>query len=133
MFSTENDVRDLSEARLKEAYEELGKLNYSDDQRRKVLDEVKILADIDSQMAQNEEQRLNNNAKNSIEEEKLVIEKMKLENDRARMKFDIGKVFVYTLGGIGMQFSSYLLDTWFQKIPACQRFSEKLHDMIVRK
>ena len=133
MLNDEMSVEELVEKRLKENFEELGRRNYDDPNRSKIASEAKTLSEIKVALDSNELTRLNNNAKNDIEEQKLFIEQKKLENERKKIGADIGKVIVYTVGSFGLGIGGYLMDTIFQKSPFLQRLAEKTHDLIVRK
>ena len=128
-----SNVRDLIEEREREALEELGRLKTDDPNRGKVLAEVKTIAEIRNSYDQTELTRLNNNAKNSIEEEKLVVEQQKVKNDTKRIRAELGKAAMFIAGGFIGNFGSYLLDTCFQKFTPLQRFADKLHEFSMRK
>lgn len=128
-----SNVRDLIEEREREALEELGRLKSDDPNRGKVLAEVKTIAEIRNSYDQTELTRLNNNAKNSIEEEKLIVEQEKVKTDRKRVKAELGKAAMFIIGGFVGNFGSYLLDTCFQKFTPLQRFADRLHEFSMRK
>lgn len=132
-MSEEMSTMELLEQREHEVYEELGRLNFGDPERGKLLNEAKMYSDIRNAADQTEMTRLNNNAKNDIEERKLDIEAEKAKNDRRRMRTELAKAGIFMLGGLSSSFLSYGMDEWFQKYQPLQRFSEKLHDFIVRK
>ena len=133
MPTDEVSAMDLLEQREKEAYEELGRLKHDDPNRKNLLSEVKIYSDIRVANNETEQARLNNNAKNDLEEERLIIEKQKLKNDKARIRWDFGKGVLYFLAGMTSGVSSYMLDSWFQNYKPLTRFQERLHDMITKK
>ena len=124
---------ELMDAREKELYLELGKLEFDDPKRQKLIQEAKTIADIKNAYESTENARLNNNAKNSIEEEKLVIEAGRLKNERRRNVVEIVKIGLYVVAGVGINFASYALDPWLQRDNRMQRFGERVHDLLTRK
>lgn len=124
---------ELMEEREKEIYVELGKLKFDDPKRQKLMAEAKSLADIKNAYETTENNRLNNNARNDIEEQKLVIEEAKLRNDKRRIGVDIARIIVYTIAGFGLNVASYTMDSWFQKDSRMQKFAERVHDMLTKK
>lgn len=126
-------TRELIEKQENEAWEELGKLKFDDPNRGKVLAEAKAIAEVRNSFDQTELNRLNNNERNSIEEEKLVIEQQKVKNDTKRIRAELGKAAMFIAGGFIGNFGSYLLDTCFQKFTPLQRFADKLHEFSMRK
>jgi len=133
MEEKEMSTMELLEKREHEAYEELGKLNYGDENRGKVLNELKTLASIRNDYDQTELSRLNNIAKNDIEDRKLDVESEKIKNDKRRMWSEVGKAVLYFVGGFGSMFSSYMMSEWFQRDTQLHRFGEKLHDQITKR
>ena len=133
MPENEMSTLDLLEQREREGYEELGKLKYDDPIRGKVLNELKTLSDIRNDFESQEQTRLNNNAKNDIEEQKLVIESEKIRNEKKRIGAEVGKAVLYFVGGFSSMFGSYMLGEWFQKDSSMHRFGERLHDMITKR
>lgn len=133
MPENEMSTLDLLEQREREGYEELGRLKYDDPLRGKVLNEVKTYSDIRIAFESQEQTRLNNNAKNDIEEQKLVIESEKIRNEKKRIGADVGKAVLYFVGGFSSMVGSYMLGEWFQKDSSMHRFGERLYDMITRK
>lgn len=121
------------EKRIQEAIEELGKLNFDDPNRGKLLNEIKTLKELQIAEQQTDDSRMNNSARNDIEEQKLQIEEQKVKNDRRKNGTDIAKLVVYGLLGVGMSFSSYMMDNWFHKDTGMYRFGEKMHDFLIRK
>lgn len=126
-------TRELMESVEKEVYIELKKLPLDDPKREKLLKEAKQHSDIRLAEDEAEQSRLQDHARNDIEEARLLIDQQKVENDKARNRIDIGKIIIYLLAGIGVNLASYLLDPWFQKDNRMQKFGEKIHDFLVRR
>ncbi len=80
----EADNLELYEKREHELLEELGKLQPNDPNRKPIVQELNTIASIKATYNQNELTRLNNNARNDIEEQKLIIEQEKIRNDKRR-------------------------------------------------
>ena len=124
---------ELLERREQEAYVELGKLNYDDPNRKKILDEAEAYSRIRNAYDSAEQKRLDAYAKNEIEEHKLAVEEAKVGNDKRKTWVDFAKEVLFLVGGFCSGVSGYMLDTWFQKDTRMQRFSEKVHDALLRK
>jgi hypothetical protein len=110
MFDEARDNLELYEIREKEILEELGRLNMDDPKREKLWKELDTNARIRKAYSDSEQERLNNNAKNDIEEAKLVIEEKKLENDKNRTKTSVIQTILYILAGVGSYCASYHME-----------------------
>lgn len=126
-------TQELLEKREKETYLELGKLTPTDPNYGKILSAAKTYSEIRNTYDSAEQKRLDTYAKNEIEEHKLQVEEAKVKNDKRRTWVDFAKAGLFLMGGFFSGFSGYMLDTWFQKDTRMQRFSEKVHDAILRK
>lgn len=126
-------TQELLETREKEVYLALGKVGFDDPKRQKLMNEAKTFSEIRIANEQSENNRLNNNARNDIEEQKLVIENERIKVDKRRTAVDIAKIVVYTVAGIAINITSYMMDPWFQKDSRMQRFGERIHDMLTKR
>ena len=126
-------TQELMEKQEKEAYLELGKLGYEDANRKKILDELEVRSRIRIAYDTAEQKRLDNYAKNEIEERRITVEEEKAKNEKKRIGADVTKAIIFLVGGFFSGFSGYMLDTWFQKDPRMSRFQEKVHDAILKK
>ena len=107
MFDNQEDVMDLNEARLKELYLELSRMDPKDPKYKIVAENIEILSKVRDSEKQTELRRLDNNAKMDIEEQRLIIEQQKLMNDKARTRGEwIGR-FVYGILVMGCAYLSY--------------------------
>lgn len=106
----ENDNLSLYEARENELLLELGKLKMDDPKRGPILKELDTIASIRQSYETNEQTRLNNNARNDIEEQKLVIEQKKLENDARRTNMTGWQTGLYVFTAFFSGFMSYHMD-----------------------
>ena len=129
----EMDISEMREKRIREAYEELGATKFEDANRGKLMNEIKTLEELRLSESQAETTRLNNNEKNSIEEEKLAVERERLKLDRKKVRSTWGQIAAYFIAGFGSFGASYFLDPWFQKNPNFMKFSERLRDQILKK
>ena len=84
MFETQEDVMELNEARLVQLYKELDRYEPTDPNYKKIVENIEDLSRVLETYKQIELKRLDNNAKNDIEEQKLVIDMQKVQNDKAR-------------------------------------------------
>ena len=128
----ETDTRDLLKKRINEGLEELKELEDSTERKKKV-DEIKILADVDVAYEKSENDRHNNNWKNELDEQRLLIDEKKLKTDRARVGVDVGKTIFFGLLGISSSIGSYFLGSFLQKDGKLDKFGEKLNDFMMRK
>ena len=128
----ETDTRDLLKQRVNEGLEKLANIEDSTERKKKV-DEIKILADIDNAYEQNEQTRLNNNWKNELDEQRLINEQKKLKAEKTRIGVDIGKTIFFGIVGIGSSIGSYFLGTFLQKDGKLDKFGERLNDFIMKK
>lgn len=126
-------TQELLEKREQEVYIELGKLEPTDPNYGKVLEAAKKYSEIRNTYETAEQTRLNNYAKNEVEMAKVDVEAKKAANDKRRTWVDLAKAGLFLIGGFASGFSGYMLDTWFQKDTRMQRFSEKVHDQIMKK
>lgn len=116
MFDTQEDVMELNEARLAQLYHDLERYEPTDPNYKKIAENIEILSRVSDSHGQVELKRLDNNAKNDIEEQKLVIEMQKVQAEKARTKSEwFGRVFNAMLIG-GSAYFSYNQD--LLKVPA---------------
>lgn len=128
----ETDTRDLLKKRINESLEELENLDDTTE-RRKKIDEIKTLSDVDIAYERNENDKYSNNWKNELEEEKLKLDEAKLKTERARVGVDVGKTIFFGLLGISSSIGSYFLGSFLQKDGKLDRFGEKLNDFMMKK
>lgn len=126
-------ISELRETRVKAAYLELGRMNYDDPNRKKVLDEIEVYSRVDNAYEQTEQKRLDNYVKNELEERRIRVEEAKVKNDKQRNGTDVFKAILFCVGGFLSGFSGYMFDTWFQKDKTMGRLQDKLQDLIVKK
>ena len=126
------NTNDLREKQIHDAYVELGRLKYDDPNRGKVLSEIKSLEEIKRDEENAETTRLNNNARNDIEEQKIDVERERCSIEKRKIRSTWGQIAAYFIAGFGSLGASYLLDPWFQKNPNFTKFSEKLRDKILK-
>lgn len=105
----ENNL-DLYEKREHEVLERLGKTEHDDPNRKNLVNELTALSSIRVSYEQTEQTRLNNNARNDIDEEKLRIEQGKLENEKERNKTIMLQSLLSLLVGVGLTMKSYHMD-----------------------
>lgn len=125
------DTRELLKQNINEGLEELANIDDATERKKKV-DEVKILADIDLAYEKSEQEKYNNNWSNEIKEEQLKLDQKKLKNEKMRLGVDVGKTFFYGFLGVGSSIGSYFLGSFLQKDNKLDRFGEKLTDFVGR-
>lgn len=128
----ENDTRELLKERMNEGLEKLKDIEDSTERKKKV-DEIKVLADIDVAYEKTEQDKYNNNWKNELDEEKLKLDQKKLKTEKARLGVDVGKTIFFGIVGIGSSIGSYFLGSFLQKDGKLDKFGERLNEFIMRK
>lgn len=126
-------IDELREDQLRGAYIELKDLKRDDPNYGKVMNEIKTLEEIKLSSEQAESNRLNNNAKISVEEEKIMVDRERNQIERKKVRSVWGQIGAYFVMGFGSFGMSYVLEPWFQKNPNIQRFSERCRDLILKK
>lgn len=104
------DNLDLYEEREHEVLEQLGRMSMDDANRKALVSELTALSSIRNSYEQTEQTRLNNNARNDIEEQKLVIEEEKVKNDKKRTIAMWVQTFLSVGVGGYLTFKSYNMD-----------------------
>lgn len=132
MPENEMSNSDLLEQSIHDAYEELNRLKFGDENRGKVLNEIKILEDIQQKASDSESARLNNNARNDIEESKLEIERQKVAVERKKVRSAWRQTLVYAFVGTLSTGLSFFAEPWFQKNQTLNKFSDKVTSLILR-
>lgn len=127
-----DETRELLKERMNEGLEKLADIEDSTERKKKV-DEIKVLADIDVAYEKAEQDKYNNNWKNELSEEQLKLDQKKLKTEKARLGVDVGKTIFFGIVGIGSSIGSYFLGTFLQKDNKLDRFGERLNDFIMRK
>ena len=133
MPTDEMSTMDLIEANEKALYEHLGRVNYDDASRGKLLEEAKVYAGIRKTYGELEQTKLDSESKNQLDVRRMIIEEEKVKNEKKRIGVDVGKAALYFFGGMFSGFSSYMLDTWFQEYKPLKRLQEKAHDALIKK
>ena len=106
----DKDIVGLTEERMKELLEQLGKMPIGDPAREKIVDELNDYSRIVDDYEGRDLKRLDNNAKNDIEEARLKIDVQKIVLEKSRIRTERFKVFAYILSGIGTGMLSYNMD-----------------------
>lgn len=132
MFEEFDNVEELDKL-IHDAHEELKKLSFDDQNRTKVLTEIKTLTELRSTIEENENKRLNNNAQNDIREQRLRIDDEKNQVELKRVKTERWKIVLYFLAGLGAPLGGYFLDPWLNSNKQLDRFGERLREMIAPK
>ena len=103
-------ISELREKRIREGLILLGTLKDDDPLRQKVQNEIESLSRQQNADDTLEMNRLNNNAKNEIEERRVDVELLKTQNDRKRLRVDIGKILAGILVGTAGNVMCYNMD-----------------------
>lgn len=125
----DKDIVGLTEERMKELLEQLGKMPIGDPAREKIVEELNDYSRIVDDYEGRDLKRLDNNAKNDIEEARLEIDAQKIILEKSRIRTERFKVFAYILSGIGTGMLSYNMD----KIHISCKPLAKLKDDFINK
>lgn len=109
VFDTRDNL-DLLEEAENRGWKQLADMKFEDPNRSKVLNEVLEISKRRLEYQQADENRLSNNRKNDIEEEKLVIEKEKVENEKQKVTNEKWKIGIMPLIAFGGGIVSYYMD-----------------------
>ena len=120
MLDETEDVIELNEARLRQLYADLARYEPTDPNYKKIADNIEVLSRVLDSHQQVELKRIDNNMKNDIEEQKLVIEMEKVEADKARSRGDWFWKFMY--GGIIYLYGAVIVSK-FLSLTFCIVFS----------
>ena len=99
----EKDNLELYEEREHEILDALGRMEISDPNRKNLIQELNTISTIRNNYDQTELTRLNNNARNDIEEAKLAVEEKKVKNDKERT------IVTAIQSGISVGLGTYLI------------------------
>ena len=136
MPTDEKDIVDLYEDRIKEKLEELGRMSKDDPNREKVQKEIDMLSKNHLNYIELEQNRLNNNAKNDNDEQKLLIEEEKIKLDKKKMVWTgIASIFVplVSIGtGTFVHFKSYHMDEQYWPHKESKSHGDNLIDRWLR-
>ena len=124
MFNMKDNL-ELLEERQRELLELLGRMEIDDPKRSKVQEELNLISKIIVEMKSQEETRLNNNARISIDEERVKIEQEKLENDRQWKWVTVGTSVGGAILGAGMQWLSYHIEDTSYAYKGLKAFGER--------
>lgn len=122
------NVMEMLDAIERDGYNKLKMLSYDDPLRGKLLNEMKVCSEIRIANDQSDQNRLNNNRRNDIEEQRLQVESEKVKNERKRMGVDIIKNILLITGGIIAGTLSYNMEELRQKFAPLNRFGDRLID-----
>lgn len=126
------DTRELLKERMNEGLEKLKDIEDTAERKKKV-DEIKVLADIDVAYEKTEQDKYNNNWTNELNEERLKLDQKKLKTEKGRLWVDVGKTFFFGIVGIGSSIGSYFLGSFLQRDGKLDRFGERLNEFIMKK
>ena len=124
MFNAKDNL-ELLEERQRELLELLGRMEIDDSKRSKVQEELNLISKIIVETRAQEETRLNNNARISIDEERLRIDQEKLENDKQWKWVTVGTSVGGAVLGAGMQWMSYHMEETGYAYKSLKAFGER--------
>lgn len=110
MPTDEMDNLDLLEQVENQALKCVLNMADNDENRAKKISEIETISKVRNNYEQNEQNRLNNNAKNDIEEEKLAVERMKIELEHKKIKVNVGSTVLYFLASCAGTWTAYNME-----------------------
>lgn len=111
----------------------LKQMKEDDQNRPKVLNELKTYAEIQSTSETNESVKENNTAKIALDEERLRLDQKKVVNERWRLVIDAGKILFFTAAGVVGTIASYNLDETKNLYRKAEPVVRGWYDAIVKK
>ena len=101
---------DLYREREREILEQLGRMKEDDPARKPLVEELSKVSSIIVAYEQTDQTRLNNNAQNDINEQRLIIDEKKIVQEDKRIRLGLFQGGLYTLVGAGLAYWSYHMD-----------------------
>ena len=122
------DVKSLYEKREKEILLELGKMKPEDANYQKLLNQAKTYAEIRNADETADLTRINNNAKNELEEARISIDVKKTKNESARIWVDLGRIAAAVYTSIRTPFIAYHMEEYSNPYKKMEQSMTKLKD-----
>lgn len=132
MFEDRQDLMDLNEDVQRDLYETLKQMNHDDPKRKAIVDELEKHAKAQDSHLRYEMERYNNNIKNDIEEQRLIMDQQKIKNDKSRSRVEFAKGVMYVVGGFAMSFFSYNKELAVLPAKTFSKWSDNFFRMIGR-
>ena len=101
---------ELYREREREILEQLGRMKEDDPARKPLVEELSKVSSIIVAYEQTDQTRLNNNAQNDINEQRLIIDEKKIVQEDKRIRLGLFQGGLYTLVGAGLAYWSYHMD-----------------------
>lgn len=125
------DVKALYEKREKEILLELGKMKPEDANYQKLLNQAKTYAEIRNADETSELTRINNNAKNELEEARINIDVKKTKNETARIWVDLSRIAAAIYTSIKAPFVSYQMEEHYNSYKKMEQSMSRLSDNLL--
>lgn len=125
------DVKTLYERREKEVLLELGKMKPDDAGYQKLLNQAKIYAEIRNADETSDLTRVNNNAKNELEEARIAVDVKKTKNETARIWVDLGRIVAAIYTSIRSPFISYHMEEYSNPYKKMEQSMDRLKDNLL--
>ena len=110
MPTDEKDIVELTEDRMRELLDNLGNRQIDDQKREAIVREFEIYAKVVDQYESRDQRRMDNNAKNDIEEQRIVIDHQKVLNDKAEIRSNNIRWILHILGSGLFGYVAYHMD-----------------------
>lgn len=110
-------TRDLIEDVERDIYLKIKSTDVNDPNWQKLINGAKTASDIRNAMDTAENTRLNNNARNDIEEQKLVVDEERIKVDKQRNLINVLTLIGYASLGVWSAMKSYSMD----EVSTCYR------------
>lgn len=126
-------IEELRDLREREIYLQMGKLKYDDPLNDKLANRAKVISDIRCSENSTDNNRLNNNARNDVEEQKLLIEERRLRAEKWKALIEFGKITGYGILGYFCIRRSYTMSEISAPFRDMKKFGEDLIEKIYKR
>ena len=103
----DKDLETMNEERRCELYESIGRTDPGDPNYKYQSDNLKTLSDIDNSARKIENERLNNNARNDLDRQRIEVEMYKAETERMKVKAGVFADLMDTAKAAGFCWIAY--------------------------
>lgn len=126
-----NETRELLQKRLNEACDQLGKIEATDKEKRTAKTaEITALTNALTNLDKVENERINNNLKNSTEEARVKVDAERVEVDKKRIRTSWWQIGIGIVAGLFGSTWGYILNENMQPDSRLQKFADKCSDTV---
>ena len=126
MPTDEKDIVELAEGSMRDLYEGLNKMQVGDPKRESIMKEIESHSKIVDSYESRDLRRMDNNAKNDIEEQRVIVDQMKVQNSKAELWVRLIEKAMYFVGAFGVGYYGYHADKYHLFAKPFARFRDDL-------